>query len=272
MTVGDAMTADPICVDAQTPLRGALALMDDHDFRHLPVASGGTLEGLVSERDLLEALGWMGGTGEHEDVLADERPSRVGQVMSCMPSVAKPGVPLAAAVAEMVARRIGCLPVVDAEGDGAVVGILTERDILRAFVSAVREGALPAGTDPVARELISTVLICASPATSVQDACSSCHAGGVRHLPVVKDGELVGIVSDRDLRAAARAGTHDALTVDEVMAREVETLDVEERLSSAARRMADLAVSSLPALEHGRLVGILTLTDVLRHVGKVMPR
>jgi len=271
MTVGDAMTANPICVDLDTSLRDALSLMDDHDFRHLPVMADGRLAGLVSERDLLEALGWMGGSGEHEDVLVEDRPQRVGEIMSRMPSVAKPGVRLRSAVNEMVARRIGCLPVLDAEGDDELVGILTERDILAAFVSAVHNDALPPDADPVARDLISTVLICASPDTSVQDACSCCHAAGVRHLPVVRNGELVGLVSDRDLRAAARAGTHDALDVSALMAREVETLEVDERLSRAARRMADLAVSSLPALDHGRLVGILTLTDVLRHVARVMP-
>lgn len=272
MVVSEVMTPHPTCIAPDTSLRDALSVMDDNDFRHLPVMSGGQLVGLVSERDLLEALGWMGGDVADEDVLADERPTRVGDVMSRMPSVAKPGVPIGSAVAEMVARRIGCLPIVDAEGNQELVGILTERDIALAYVEHVSNGTLSPGSDPTAGDVISKVLICAAPDTSVQDACASCHAAGVRHLPVVTNGELVGVVSDRDLRAAARAGTHDTLHLSDLMAREVETVDVDERLSSAAQRMADLAVSALPALDGGRLVGILTFTDLLKHVGKVMPR
>lgn len=270
MVVSQIMSKKPLCVAADTRVSVALATLDEHDFRHLPVLDGGTLVGLVSERDLLEATGWVPGRSSQEDALADQRPTTVREVMVQNLVISRPEVPLQQAIETMTSGKIGCLPITDA--GGTVVGILTERDVAAAFARAVEKGTIPAGDDPEVGTLMSGVLICAAPSTSVQDACSTCYAANIRHLPVVKDGELVGVVSDRDLRAASTSGTKEALTVADLMATQVETINVDSRLSQAARRIADVAISSLPVVDHGRLVGIVTTLDVLKHAGKVLPR
>ena len=98
----------------------------------------------------------------------------------------------------------------------------------------------------------------------------------IRHLPVV-DGErgLVGIVTDRDLRhvlfdpmVQARAG-HLAdllktVTVRDVMTRAVVTTRPEMPLREAARLMHERKVGALPVVARGRIVGILSETDVLK--------
>ena len=98
--------------------------------------------------------------------------------------------------------------------------------------------------------------------------------GRVRHLPIVDDdGErLVGIVSQRDLFRDALAqalgyGKHaqrellDSLAVKDVMTTEVVTIRPDASLVYAARLLTQRKIGSLPVVENGRLVGILTEGD-----------
>lgn len=82
---------------------------------------------------------------------------------------------------------------------------------------------------------------------------------GVRHLPVVDKGKLVGIVSDRDLASAAAHGK----TVGAVMTRKPVVVSPDTAVDEAARLMQTSKFSALPVMEGRRLVGILTSADVL---------
>jgi CBS domain-containing protein len=99
----------------------------------------------------------------------------------------------------------------------------------------------------------------------------------VRHLPVVEDGRLVGILSQRDLlRAAlstamgfgekARQEFLKTVPVKEVMTEEVFTIDPDADVKAAARLMLDHRIGCLPVLDAGKLVGVITETDLLRVV------
>jgi acetoin utilization protein AcuB len=93
---------------------------------------------------------------------------------------------------------------------------------------------------------------------------------GVRHLPVVRDGSVVGILSERDvLGRGGGEGSHFAGTVAEVMTSEPQTIDPQAELEDAAARLCVHKHGSLPVVEDGRLVGIITTTDVLAHTAQV---
>jgi acetoin utilization protein AcuB len=97
----------------------------------------------------------------------------------------------------------------------------------------------------------------------------------IRHLPVVSNGKLIGIITDRDIRRAlpSHAGSLDAdemsclfdrWQVQEVMTRPVVSVAPQASIEDAASLMLAHAISCLPVLEGGRLVGILTEGDILR--------
>lgn len=89
-------------------------------------------------------------------------------------------------------RRIGAAVVTGA--DGAVLGILSERDIVRAIAESG-----PAGLDePVSRRMTAKVMTCTE-SLSIEDAMEMMTTGKFRHLPVVEQGRLTGIISIGDV-------------------------------------------------------------------------
>jgi acetoin utilization protein AcuB len=92
------------------------------------------------------------------------------------------------------------------------------------------------------------------------------RALGVRHLPVLSAGKLVGIVSQRDLlfvetlRDAEPAGVR----VDEAMSADVYTVPPERPIGEVAARMLERKFGCAVVVRHGAVVGIFTTTDALR--------
>ena len=125
------------------------------------------------------------------------------------------------------------------------------------------------------RDLMTRHVETASPDETILDAVDRFRGGGFRHLPVVEGGRLLGVVSDRDvLRAAGPSigatewddvlGPEVDRTLREIMSRDVVTADPTMSVEEAADTMLREELSSLPVLDEGRLVGIVTTADLLR--------
>jgi CBS domain-containing protein len=91
--------------------------------------------------------------------------------------------------------------------------------------------------------------------------------GGIRHLPVVRQGQLVGLLTQRDVLRSGQSGRAGARTllVSEIMSRELTTVRPAMALAQAARLMLERKFGCLPVCdEEGRLVGIVTEADFVR--------
>ncbi|MCL4768269.1 MAG: CBS domain-containing protein [Hyphomicrobiaceae bacterium] len=107
-------------------------------------------------------------------------------------ATARPETLLQAIVEKLTAKRIGAIVIVGA--NGAVGGIISERDIIR----AVAERGAASLQQPVSEFMTRQVVIC-SEADTLDQLMATMTAGRFRHIPVVEDGALVGIVSIGDV-------------------------------------------------------------------------
>lgn len=122
---------------------------------------------------------------------------------------------------------------------------------------------------------MSKPVISISPDMPISDALVLMKKEKIRRAPVVKDGKLVGIVSDKDLLNASPSPVTtlsiwemnyllSKITVSEVMTQNVLTVSEDTAVEQAARIMADNKIGGLPVLKDGHCVGIITETDLFK--------
>lgn len=125
------------------------------------------------------------------------------------------------------------------------------------------------------REWMTTDVVTASPALPIAEAHDLMRSRGIRHLPVVDRGRLVGILSDRDVRAAMPSPVTtlavgearyllNRLRVEEVMSRPVITIRPDAPITEAVSVLLGRRIGALPVVDGTRLAGIVTETDLLR--------
>lgn len=94
---------------------------------------------------------------------------------------------------------------------------------------------------------------------------------GVRHLPVLEAGRLVGVVSDRDLKSAERsADASKKALVSDVFIEEPFSVDIDTSLFVVAQTMAEKKIGSAIVLEDGKVAGIFTAVDACRALAETL--
>ncbi|MEW5868816.1 MAG: CBS domain-containing protein [Chloroflexota bacterium] len=124
-------------------------------------------------------------------------------------------------------------------------------------------------------ERMSHPVISISPEMPIVDALNLMHREHIRRAPVVRDGKMIGIVSDKDLLNASPSPATSLsvwelnylltkITVKDVMTQNVLTVTEDTPIEEAARIMADNKIGGLPVVRGGNIVGMITETDLFK--------
>ena len=134
MLVRDIMQAHPVSATLETRLPHLLRLLQRRGFRHVPVVDAGKLVGIVSDRDIKQAMISAASMteGRERDRLLDELTA--GQIMARAVVTIGPMFGVDEAARLMATRKISALPVTE---EDRLVGIVTETDVLQLFVRAM---------------------------------------------------------------------------------------------------------------------------------------
>lgn len=126
-------------------------------------------------------------------------------------------------------------------------------------------------------QVMTKKVITVTPEYTLEDALRVAKENKIRHLPVAEEGRLVGLISDRDLRAVCPSTLCPEdpellrnTLIKDIMHNEVITIHPLDFLEEAARLLYEYKIGCLPVVRNNDLVGIVTETDVLRNLVEIL--
>ncbi len=255
--VEDFMSRDPVAVSKDDQIGVALEVMERRGITHLPVLSDSRVVGVIAAWDLMEGLGSARLRG-----LVSRR-VYVSSLMTEPAITVGPRDTLDRAIFLFKGRDISFLPVVDS--DGGLLGTLTETDLM---------GLLSGSADPTVGGVMTENYPRIMPIDRIVHARSKMLETGARVLPVVDQGELVGLVTDlilakafmevreeidpRRMEAAVRK-----IVVEDVMMENPPSLTPEDPVGRAAETLAEHGIPAAPVVRGQTLAGVVTRKSLL---------
>ena len=264
----DVVTVPP----TTTTIMSAIKTMTFYGFSRLPVADPGTkrLIGFVTSVDVVDFLGG----GLRHNLLREKYGGNIftainadiTEIMSTNLTYASDKASLNDVLKLMYEKNVGGLPIVDE--DIRIKAIITEEDFVR-FCRGLDTGLC-------VEAFMSTHVVTAPAQTTIEKMTRMIIQKGFRRMPVVQDGVLMGMVTASDIMKYLGSGEafEKVVTGDigEVMNQPIKILikrgllatEKKADLGQAARKMMDNEIGSLPVMDKGSLVGILTERDYVR--------
>lgn len=185
------------------------------------------------------------------------RELKIRDIMSNETITATPEDTVFSVVKLMSENNVSCVVIVS---DGAVTGIVTDKDILKGI----------AGEDTEFQRLrvsdrMSSPVEVVYPEASVFAAGQTMEAKGIKRLPVVDGGDLVGIVTQTDITRGL-ISISPLKAVSDIMAIDVATVETGATVAEAAQIMSAKGISCLIAMHRNTVAGIITEKDLIRRV------
>jgi CBS domain-containing protein len=271
--VEDAMHRGVLSCPFETPLRTVARMMAENGV-HCVVGVGDVTEddtffwGVVSDRDVLAAA-----------AAGEEDAHDAGSRATAKPVTVAPRDTLRHA-AEIMAREGVSHLIVAEPGTERPLGVLSTLDIAGA-VGGVSKAGAPHGATRV-EQLMTAPVATATPEMTLKEVAAVLVERGISGMPVVRDGELVGVVSEADIVSIEQGGARrnrtlawllgeaidtpplGASTAGDVMSAPAITISSHQPPATAAALMTKYGIKRLPVLEDGRLVGIVSRRDLVR--------
>ena len=133
------------------------------------------------------------------------------------------------------------------------------------------------GKEGVVREIMTGSPVTLKPDETLDLANDVIFLGRIRHIPIVEDGRLVGLLSERDMMGAAattifglkrksKSALLKSVLIKDVMKKKVVTVKPDTPIKDAAHLMKEKKIGCVPVVNEGALVGLVTTTDILRYV------
>ncbi|MCX6680793.1 MAG: CBS domain-containing protein [Methanothrix sp.] len=263
---------DVVTVPPTTTIMSAIKTMTFYGFSRLPVADPGTkrLIGFVTSVDVVDFLGG----GLRHNLLREKYGGNIftainadiTEIMSTRLTYASDKASLNDVLKLMYEKNVGGLPIVDE--DIRIKAIITEEDFVR-FCRGLDTGLC-------VEDFMSPHVVTAPAQTTIEKMTRMIIQKGFRRMPVVQDGVLMGMVTASDIMKYLGSGEafEKVVTGDigEVMNQPIKSLikrgllatEKKADLGQAARKMMDNEIGSLPVMDKGSLVGILTERDYVR--------
>jgi CBS domain-containing protein len=188
--VKDVMSPDLISTKPGEDILNALELMLDNQLTKLPVIKDGELVGILSATDFVDAFDKLFLKGKTKDIVECRRVALTVKDVMHKPTIIDPESSVLDAARIMSEKEIGSVLI----RKGDTYGILTERDI---FTKVVSKGL---DTKKIkVSEVMSAPCYTVEAVACVSDASRLFNKHDIRRLPVVENGEIIGVVSARDV-------------------------------------------------------------------------
>ncbi len=106
--------------------------------------------------------------------------------------------------------------------------------------------------------------------STVSDAINLMKKHSIRHLPVIEEGELIGWVTESDIRGAYIASLIEQVSIEDIMIKDPITISQDANLEEAAELLYRHGIGGLPVVDKGKLVGVITVADIMAAFIEVM--
>ena len=264
MQIKNLMSEDLITVDKDQNLSDALKLFRKHNVSRLPVVNHKELVGIISERDIATKLG----SSKSESMPASR--FHISSVMVKDVITVPETMQLGEVAKIMLDNGIGSVPVMK---DDEMVGIVSKAD----FVTL----AVGIAFDKIAvKEIMTKDVVAVAPTDRLVHARRQMMDANVGRLPVIDDDELVGMITSKDLMRAFidfRKNVPEKyqktqikeVFVEDIMSSNPSYVSKEMSISEVSNIMMETGYNGLPVVEEGKVVGIITQTDILRLIEKL---
>ena len=264
MQIKNLMSEDLITIDKDQNLSDALKLLRKHNVSRLPVTNNKELVGIISERDIANKLG----SSKYESMPASRL--HISSVMVKDVITVPQTMQLGEVAKLMLEKGIGSVPVMD--GD-KMVGIVSKADFVTLAVGIAFDKI-------TVKELMTKDLKSVSPTERLIHARRVMLEAHVGRLPVIEDETLVGMITSKDLMRAFidfrknvpekyQKSQIKEVSVEDIMSSNPIFTSKDETISEVSKIMMETGYNGSPVVEDGKVVGIITQTDILRLIEKL---